>query len=469
VTIVVVGLNYRTAPVEIREKLTFSAQGLQIALEYLRLNALPLQENDRPQSAVDEAVILSTCNRLEVYVSTYQADKAIAFIEQFLSVSQHIALVDLQAHCYHHTGDAAVLHLMRVGCGLDSMILGETQILGQVTQAYEDARHAGTTGAVLSHLFAQVIHTGKRARTQTAISRHTTSVSHAGALLLLDKLQQLRDAHVVMIGAGEMATLAAQALKRFDVHDLLFVNRTYARAQGLAQDFGGQACAWNQLEDALVWADAVVCATGAPHTVIERHDVEAVLAQRAGRPLVIMDIAVPRDVDASVRELPNVHVYDIDDLQTVVDNNVELRKAAIPHVESIIQQEMARFAEWYHSREVTPVIKTLREWAQSIAEDELAETLNRLSGTDDRTREIVSRMAHRLINRLLHEPTYRLRVQASEGKGYGYAHAVRELFALDDLDTTACQGHESACGAPNASQMSAHCNLQCILPETIRH
>jgi glutamyl-tRNA reductase len=463
VTIVVVGLNYRTAPVEIREKLALSGCALQTALEDLRVHILPQQGN---AAALDEAVILSTCNRLEVYISTHQPNKGIALVEQFLSGLQNISLTDLKAHLYHRVSDDAIQHLMRVGCGLDSMILGETQILGQVTQAFEDAHNAGITGPILAHLFSQVIHTGKRARTETPISRYTTSVSHAGAVLLMEKLNQRHTARMVIVGAGEMAVLAVQALKRFDVNDLIFLNRTYARAEALANDFGGKAFAWHQLDQALVWADAVICATGAPHVVIDRHDVEAVLQRREKRPLVIMDIAVPRDVENTVRELSGVQVYDIDDLQSAVDANVELRKAAVPQVETIIQQEMARFAEWYHSRQVTPVIKTLREWAQSIADDELVQTLNRLSDADERTREIVSRMAHRLVNRLLHEPTYRLRIQASEGNGYGYAHAVRELFALNNLDAIECQGHDLGCAAVGRNQTTTQCNLHCILPST---
>jgi glutamyl-tRNA reductase len=467
VTVVVVGLNYRTAPVEIREKLTLSGCALQIALEDLRGLTLPsAADGGHAASVIDEAVILSTCNRLEVYVSTHQPDKGAATIEQFWSGLQNIALADLRSHLYHCAGDEAIQHVMRVACGLDSMILGETQILGQVTQAYEDARSTGTAGAILSHLFAQVVHTGKRARTETPISRYTTSVSHAGALLMMEKLDHGRAARIVIIGAGEMAVLAAQALKRLDVHDITFLNRTYTRAEALAAEFGGKAVAWHQLEQALVWADAVICATGAPHIVLDRQDMETVIGQRGDRPLVIMDIAVPRDVEAAVSELSGIQVYDIDDLQSVVDANVELRRAAVPQVETIIHEEMARFAEWYHSRQVTPVIKTLREWAQSIADEELLQTLNRLADADERTREIVSRMAHRLVNRLLHEPTSRLRIQASEGNGYGYAHAVRELFALHNLDEIACQGHEAGCAALGHKQ-TIECNLQCILPHTV--
>ncbi len=424
-TIIVVGLNYRTAPVALREKLALSGSARLLALSELRGGS----------SLIEEVVVLSTCNRLEIYADSAQPDEAAAQVEQYLARLQTIPLADLRPHLYVHRGDDAAEHLMRVAGGLDSMILGESQVLGQVTQAFEDAHNAGATGAILSHLFAQAIHTGKRARSETPISRYTTSVSHAGALLLLDQFKQRRDARVLVIGAGEMAGLAAQALQRFDLRDLTFVNRTYARAEALAQEFGGRALDWFQMDEGLAWADAVICATATPHLVIYRRDLEAVLTGRDGRLLTLVDIAVPRDIEASVRDLPGVAYFDIDDLQSVVDANLELRKASVPQVEAIIAHELARFAEWYRGRQVTPVIKDLRDWAQSIADEELIQTLNRLGDADEHTRQIVSRMAHRLVNRLLHEPTSRLRMQAAEGNGYSYASAVRELFALDELET----------------------------------
>ncbi len=333
-SIAVIGLNHQTAPVEIREKLMLSGGALQIALEDLRGCAASAPDGGgQAGSTIDEAVILSTCNRLEIYISAHPLEDGIARLEQYLAALQDIPLPELKTYLYSHAGDDATRHLMRVACGLDSMILGETQVLGQVTQAFEDARSAGMTGPILSHLFAQAIHTGKRARTETAISRYTASVSHAGALLLIDRFEQRSTSRVLVIGAGEMATLAAQALKHFDISNLTFVNRTYARAEALAQEFEGRAQNWYQLDEALVWADAVICATGAPHVILYRGDVEALLPQRDGRPLAIMDIAVPRDVEATVRELAGVQYYDIDDLQSVVDANVELRKAAIPQVE----------------------------------------------------------------------------------------------------------------------------------------
>jgi glutamyl-tRNA reductase len=461
-SIILVGLNHKTAPVELREKLVLSDDHLQQAFADLR----DLRDLQEGTSLLTELVILSTCNRLEIYASTMHEEEAVAQIDRYLSTLQNKSLTN---HLYKIKDEGAILHLMRVASGLDSMILGEGQILGQIAQAFERAQNIGMTGAVLSRLFAQAIHTGKRSRTETTISRYTTSVSHTAAVLLENKLHQVQAAHVLVIGAGEMAILAAQALKRRGINTLTFINRTYNNAERLAVEFGGKALDWHQLEPSLIRADAVICATGAPHIVMYRRDVEAILPQRQGRPLVIVDIAVPRDVEDSVRDLAGVDFYDIDDLQSVVDTNLELRTAAIPEVETIIQQEINRFTEWYNSREVTPIIKDLRAWAQGIADDELLHTLNRLADTDERTRQIVSQMAHRLVNRILHEPTARLRVQANEGNGYGYAHAVQELFALNAVDSHDCQQDPLRCGTSSktSSHTSDRCDLRCIMPSKI--
>lgn len=456
-TLVVVGLNHRTAPVEIREKLALSGGALQTALEDLRDFAAT-------HDPTTEAAILSTCNRFEVYLLAQHPEDGAALVEQFLCERESADCVTLNAHLYRHIGDDAAQHLMRIACGLESMILGESQILGQVAQAFEAAHSAGTTGPILSHLFAQALHTGKRARTETPISRHTTSVSHAGALLLSETLHAPQTARIMVIGAGEMAVLAAQALTRFNMRDLTFINRTHPRAEALAADFGGKALPWERIEEALAQADAVICATGAAHPILYRRNLEGVVPRQDGQPLVILDIAVPRDVDAGVRELPGVRYYAIDALQSVVDTHIERRRAAIPQVETIIQEEMARFVEWQRSRQVTPVIRTLREWAESITEAEVEQTLNRLPDADERTQQLVQRLAHRLVNRLLHEPTACLRMQANAGNAHGYAHAVRALFGLDDGDGIVCQAASSNCIPTTEDDDTALCDLHCIMP-----
>lgn len=431
-TITMIGLGYQTAPIELRERLSLAGQALRGALQGIcRLATVPgMPRLSAP--LVTEAVILSTCNRFEVYASTRHGVDGVALLEHFVSTLQDAPGTELKEHLHSHRGDEVVQHLMRVACGLDSMILGEAQILGQVAQALEEARAAGAAHSVLTHLFTQAIHAGKRARTESEIGRHQTSVSQTAVTLLMGRLESRQNPRVLIVGAGKMAALAAQALGRSGAGELTFVNRTESRARALAAEFGGDAAGWHELGKALAWADGVLCATGAPHAVICQGDVEAVLSARAGRPLVVADIAVPRDVEATVRMLPGIRYFDVDDLRDVVDANLDMRRAAIPQVEGIIGEETARFAEWHRGLQVTPVITEMREWARGVASDELAKALNRLPDADEHTREMVQRMAHRLVNRLLHEPTTRLRLQAAQGNGEGYAHAVRELFALPD-------------------------------------
>jgi glutamyl-tRNA reductase len=398
VSIILVGLNHRTAPVELREQLALSGCALHMALEELSVAA----------PCIHEHIILSTCNRLEIYAVVNSDPEGWATIEKFLCEVQNIQRETLHPHLYFMSSEAAVTHLMRVAAGLDSMVLGEPQILGQVTQALADAQSVGSVGAVLSHLFTQAIHAGKRARSETAISRHTTSVSYAAALLISDRLGGLRDRRVLVIGAGEMAVLAAKALAAHGAAGMRFVNRTFTRAEALAQQFGGEALSWYHLHDALAWADVVISATGAPHTVLYQRDIEPALAERGGQPLLIVDIAVPRDVEEAVGQLEGVERCDIDALQAAVDSNMAQRQAAVPQVEAILEVEQANFQHWLYSRQVAPVITELQRWARQIAEVEAALAVNRLGADERHLEPIITKMAHRLVNKLLHEPTVRL-------------------------------------------------------------
>lgn len=458
-TIILVGLNHRTAPVALREKLSLTGCALPTALEALwsERQVIDIADGLPQTGGLHEAVILSTCNRLEIYASVQRRDAGWQRIERFLAGLKGIPLAELRPHLYYMEGNAAIEHLMRVTAGLDSMILGEPQILGQVTQAFDDARNSGMTGPTLSRLFSQAIHAGKRARTETDISRFATSVSSAGAqMVLLNSTNP--SPNVLIVGAGEMAVLAAKTLQKQDVSNLAFINRTYSRAVELAEEFGGASLEWHQLADAFTWADAVITATGAPHTVIYTSDVAATLERRGSRPLRFVDIAVPRDVEVAVGSLPNVERYDIDDLQTIVDTNTAQREAAIPQVKAIIEDELKLFLDWQHSREVTPVIRDLRRWATEVAEAEVQQALNKLPDDDGQVAQLMNRLAHRIVNKLLHEPTVRLRGQAVEGNGHGYAHAVSELFGLH---TVHCNRWDDVCQPPE-NLMGTTCNLQCI-------
>jgi len=288
---------------------------------------------------------------------------------------------------------------------------------------------------VLSQLFVRAVHTGKRARSETAISRHTTSVSHAAARLARDTFGDLGQARVLIVGAGEMAELAAAAMVHEGARRLTCINRTYARAERLASQFDGRALNWGHLADALAEADVIVTATGAPHTVIYRDDVAQVLPRRNGKPLVIVDVAVPRDVEPEVGDLPGVIRYDIDHLQSAVDTNLAQREAAVPQVEAIVRQETEDFFCWLRGRQVVPVLVELRRKAETVAQSELDLMLRRLDNPDPRTAQMMSLLVHRIVGKLLHEPTVRLKTEAANGNGVVYADALRELFALD------AQGH----------------------------
>jgi glutamyl-tRNA reductase len=449
-TILLVGLNHRTAPLALREQLALSGCAMTMALDDLPVRsalggALPGGGNSggAEPPPLQEAVILSTCNRLEVYANPRSIGGGRAALEAYLSRLQNIPLSTLKPHLYFVHGQDVVIHLMRVAAGLDSMILGESQILGQVSDAFTMAKTANTTGPVLSHLFSQAVHAGKRARTETAISHHTTSVSHAAAGLIVEKLGGLEGVNVLVIGAGEMAEVALQALVDRGARNLTCMNRTFSSVVELAGRFDGQARPWHEIPEGMAWADVVVSATGAPHTIIQPDTVGEILPAREGRPLLFIDVAVPRDVDEAVGELPGVARYDIDDLQHVLDENMAQREAAIPQVEAIIAEEAASFAEWLSSRQVAPVIADLRRYAAGIARAEVEGALNRLGDLSEREQQVVERLARRIVNKLLHEPTVRLRAQAANGHGYAYAHVVRELFDLDALEPEESAAHRA--------------------------
>ncbi|MBB6050668.1 glutamyl-tRNA reductase [Armatimonas rosea] len=414
-SVVLLGVNHHTAPVALRERLALSGCALRTALEELRATEL-----------FSEAVLLSTCNRLELYAvlrpQVHHASVVAAF-----SALYRLPESELVPHLSLKTGETVTTHLLRVACGLESMILGEDQILGQVGLAFQEAQTAGSVGPVLSRLFAQATQAGKRARTETEISRFTTSVSHAGAQLVL----QTAPRRVLVVGVGEMAVLAAQTLRATESVELAVINRTLVHAEDLAQKLSARALSWCQLEEALTWADAVICATGAPHTVIYYSEVAAAVRARESRPLTLVDIAVPRDIEETVATLESVAYHDIDALQQVIDANFELRRAAVPAVEQIIGQETARFTEWLQTREVTPVIKDLRDWAQGLAQSEVEKALARLPHADEATQRAIEILAHSLVNRLMHEPTLRLRSNAIEGNGVNYADTVRDVFGLE--------------------------------------
>jgi glutamyl-tRNA reductase len=426
--ILLVGLSHKTAPVEMREKLAFSPSMLRSALTHF--------DHLHPQAHLEdvrEGVILSTCNRLEVYTLVRNPEVAGEAIINFLGRACGVSpgLFRNQLYVYHD--DDAVRHLFRVAAGLDSMVLGEPQILGQITEAYEAALSQGAAGTVLSAMFRSAIHGGKRVRTETAIGVNPSSISSVAAALTGQLLGDLSERQVLLIGAGELGAIAVRALRRRGVSRIVVANRTHQNAEQLAREWGGQAVTFQQLTEAMIAADIIISSTGAPHTILNRAMLEPAMAIRPARPLLIIDIAVPRDIDPDVTEISHVHLHDIDDLQSQADDNVRERESEIPRVEAIVEKEMAHFLDWLASLDVVSTITDLRHQVEAIRQRELERLFNRLD-LDERERELVATMSHRLINKILHEPTLRLKQEAANGNGALYISTMRQLFLLNEAD-----------------------------------
>jgi glutamyl-tRNA reductase len=425
--ILLAGLNHRTATIDIRERFSLHACGLDMVHDNLR-------RVSARTPALQEVVVISTCNRLEVYAAVEEIDAGWDALTDYLANLYGTSADALRSLLYFAHDGEAVRHLLRVTCGLDSMILGEPQILGQVADAARAAQTAGSQGPLLSHLFSQALHCGKRARAETAIGSHTISISHAAALLAERTLGSLPEHPALVLGAGEMAEMAALALQQHGVTSITCVNRTLERAQRIAERVGGQALAWSELDGALDAADVVISATSAPHPVLLAGHIAAAQVRRAGRPLLLLDIAMPRDIDVAVDGVPGVTRFDIDHLRDTVDANLARRQAAVPLVETIIEGETACYLSWLHERQVVPALVELRRQAAEMAEAELQRTLRRLEHrrSADEVEQEVALLAHRIVAKLLHAPTVKLKEQAANGNGVAYAHLLEELFALHD-------------------------------------
>lgn len=433
--LILIGCNHRTAPVEVREHLSFAAPDLATTLAELYTTCLgstpKKQDAEHAQPALCECVMLSTCNRLEVYAVVGETEQGWEAIEEFLARKGGLARAQLHEHLYRIAGHAVAEHLMHVTAGLDSMILGEPQIMGQVSEAFANAQEAQTIGTILSHLFAAALHVGKRAHTETEISRHTTSVSHVAIQLVQKQMADLSAARILLIGAGETAELAAKALKMHEAQYITCINRTLAHAEALVARTQGRALPWQALSDALSEADVVISTTSSPLPVLSCADVSRALARRQGQALVIVDLAVPRDVETAVADLPGVSLYSIDHLQSVLDQNLNQRQAAIPQVEGIVKEEVANFLAWLHSRQVVPILTGFRQKVAALADAEVRLALHRMDGLNPQSQQVVERMAQRIVNKMLHEPTERLKAHAASGEGRLYIHAIQDLFALD--------------------------------------
>ncbi|HEX5610115.1 MAG TPA: glutamyl-tRNA reductase [Solirubrobacterales bacterium] len=414
------GVSHKTAPLDLRERLSLTEGRAVGALREL---------TEAP--GIHEAAAISTCNRTELYLIVSDPVEAESTALSVLTRQAETRPTELLGHLYSLRATDAARHLLRVTAGLDSMILGEAEIQGQVKRAYELALVEGGTGPILNRLFRAALTAGGRAREETGISQKGLSIPSVAVEVAQRALGDLSERRVLMIGAGDTAELVAKALSARGVHTVFVANRHYDRAIGLAQRFDGSAVRIEDLPEQLAAADIVVSATNSPHHIVERDDLAQVMDGREGRPLLAIDIAVPRDIAPDVREIAGVSVYDIDDVQQIVERNASGREAEARQAELIIEAELDRFERWLAALEVMPTIAALRERGDEVVRRVMAENENRWEGLSEADRERVEAMAKAIASRLLHEPTLRMRRSAGEEDAYQYVSALKELFGLD--------------------------------------
>jgi len=425
------GVSHKTAPLALRERLALPEGRASGVLAELVAG-----------EAIREAVAISTCNRTELYL--HAADPVAAESEALAALARQadIRPTELFGHLYALRGLEAVSHLFSVAAGLDSMIVGEAEIQGQVKRAYELALVEGVTGPLTNRLFRDALAAGKRVRTETAVGRSRVSVASVAVELAREAIGDLSRRRVLVIGAGENGELTARALGEAGVATVFVANRRYDRAIGLAQRFGGEAVRFDDLPHELAKADIVVGSTGSPHVIVGREELELVVAERGGRPLLLIDIAVPRDIDAGVRELPGITLYDMDDLQREVARNLSVRESEAARARTVVDREVDRFADWLASLEVVPTIAALRARGDAVVDHVLAENAGRWEALSEDDRERVETVARTVVKRLLHEPTVRLK--RSDRDAYLHVQALRELFGFDPSSEEPAESVEAA-------------------------
>ncbi len=428
--IILLGMNHKSAPVEIREQLALAC----------REEAHPLQNHGKLTS-VDELFFLSTCNRVEFLFTADNDDEAVrevkGLLETHLGVDRNIPLDD---HIYVRCNQEAVRHIFRVASSLDSMMVGEPQILGQIKHAYRQATEYRTSGVILNRLMHKAFSVAKRVRTETHIGSHAVSISYAAVELARKIFGELRDKQVLVIGAGEMAELAAEHFLAQGVRKMLVCNRTLERALELAKRFRVNTIAFEQLRDALKEVDIVLSSTGSPDPIIRRDDVKQRMRERRNRPLFFIDIAVPRDIDPGVNQIDNVFVYDIDDLQGVVDLNKQERQKAAQQAELLVAEETLKFQEWLQTLDVVPTIISLRQKAEVIRIEQINKTFAQLPNLDERTRQAIDILTQSLLKRMLHDPILFLKKKSERSTKQLYLDLAQQLFNLADADNSSDPG-----------------------------
>lgn len=418
-SLVCAGINHHTAPVALRERLAFGAEAQQQLVTAAPLQALGARE----------VAVLFTCNRTEIYAAPPPADAA--QLPPLLSALANLPLPALEPHTYVHLGSEAVRHLCRVAAGVDSMVLGESEILGQVAAAHETAVEAGRSGPLLEAAFRAALHAGRRARTETAIGRGPGSVSSEAVRFAQRAVGSLAERSVLVVGTGRMGQLTGKVLRAKGCGRLAVISRTTAHAESLAAACGGTALGWHELSGAIAGSDVIFCTTGAPHAVVTRELVAHALGPHGdGRPRLFVDIALPRDVEPGVASIPGVRVHDLDTLQRRVQDTLEERHGEVPAVERIVSEEVARFEQWCRAAEVRPLVVEMREQGETIRQRELGRLLRRLGDVPGPLLAELETFSASLVSKLLHEPTRRLRETSDPERARAIRQATRDLFGL---------------------------------------
>ncbi|MFH0926353.1 MAG: glutamyl-tRNA reductase [bacterium] len=416
--IIIVGLSHKTAPIEARERLSFPETKIKDCL-------ITLQGKEH----VKECVIISTCNRVEILaVVDDNISNGIQTIQKFLMEYSNLELKEIEKYLYKYLDNEAILHILRVACSLDSMVVGEPQILGQVKNAYEYACEAKTVGTILHNLMNKSFKIAKKVRTETKLGENAVSISFAAIELAKKIFDNLCDKTVMIIGAGEMGELAVKHLISSGIKSVIVSNRTYSRAQNLADEFKGEAVRFDKLIEELPKADIVISSTGAPHLVIHKKDIEDVMIKRKNNPIFFIDIALPRDIDPAVNGLDNVYLYDIDDLQSVVASNITERQKEVHKAEEIIKKELNKFHKWIQDRNLVPLIIDLRKQIVDVCETEAQKLFSRLPALEDEEKEAILLMANSIANKIAHKPTTVLKKHAASEGSEDYVKVIRSLF-----------------------------------------
>ena len=452
--IVVVGLSHKTAPVEIREKLAVSESRMGEALTRLC-----------SYQGVREGIVLSTCNRVEVYAVVDEIEAGYERIQEFLA-DAHLSLSSeqLTPHLYWHQGDRAINHLFRVASSLDSMIIGESQILGQIKDAFEAALTHKSTGIILNKVVKKAISVAKRVRTETKIAEMAVSVSYAAVELAKKIFSDLSEKTVLLVGAGEMAKLAARHFIASGVRHVRVTTRNPQHGLELAERFGGTAVPFEQFREDMASADIVLVSTGAAHSLVSEDDVQRSVRQRQNRPMLLIDISVPRNIDPAVRHVDNAFLFDSDDLKARVEQNRGGRLEEAEKAERIVVDEVKVVRQWLQSLEVTPTIMALRTKADDIKRVEMEKTLGRLANLSASERELVEAMASSIVNKLIHNTMVTLKAEVNSSDGAAFVEAARRFFSLGDPALSLVDENAASASETGSSSHEESKDVEAMIP-----